>query len=179
MLIALLRGVNVGGNKKVPMAELREIVTEVGCQDVRSYIQSGNLVFSARLAPAAAEVAIEEGIAKRFGFRVEVVVRTSGAWRVYARGTPFAEAQTARPHRLHLGLSKRPPKSDAAARLREYAKADEQIAIVGDAVWIDFANGVGTSKLTPAVIDRAVGSTVTARNWRTVQKLWEMAGAIA
>lgn len=177
-LVALLRGVNVGGNKKVPMSELRDIVTRLGCVRVQTYIQSGNLVFSTPIAPSAAELALEQGIRRRFGFAVDVVIRTGAAWRAYAAGTPFADAQSERPHLLHLGLSKRPPKPDAADKLREYARSGERIEILDDAIWIDFGGSVASSKLTPAVLDRVVGSTVTARNWRTVLKLGEMSAAI-
>src|SRR5207237_9857513 len=95
----------------------------------------------------------------------------------YAAGTPFREAQVARPNRVLLALSKCPPNPDAAGQLCALAKAGEQIQIVGDALWIDFHDGIGTSKLNPAVLDRAVGSTVTARNWTTVQKLAELLDA--
>lgn len=177
--IALLRGINVGGHKKVPMTELRDIASRLGWDGVQSYIQSGNLVFSAGVTQSVAELALERSILKCFGFAVDVVVRTSDAWQVYAAGSPFVEAQEERPHLLHLGLSKRPPQPDAIETLRRYAAAGEKIEIVDDVIWIDFASGVARSKLTPGVLDRAVGSTVTARNWRTVRKLAEMAGAIA
>ena len=177
--IALLRGINVGGNKKIPMAELREIAGLLGWDNVQSYIQSGNLVFSASVIPSVVELALERTIQERFGFAVDVVVRTSGAWQAYAAGSPFGKAEEERPHLLHLGLSKRPPKPDAVETLRRYAAAGERVEVFDDAIWIDFAGGVARSRLTPAVLDRAVGSTVTARNWRTVQKLGEMARAIA
>jgi uncharacterized protein (DUF1697 family) len=178
-LIALLRGINVGGNKKVPMSELRELATGIGCHRVESYIQSGNLVFSTSIAPNALEIALEQSIRQTFGFSVDVVVRTGADWRGYAARTPFADAQKERPSRVLLGLSKRPPKPGAEIMLREVAKSGERIEIVEDAIWIDFLDGIGSSKLTPAVIDRAVGSSVTARNWSTVQKLDEMARALA
>jgi uncharacterized protein (DUF1697 family) len=172
--VALLRGINVGGNKRVPMAELRTLATELGWQQVETYIQSGNLVFVSSGSSAASEEALEKAIAAHFGFRVEVIVRSAAAWQGYAVGTPFPDAQAARPNRLLLGLSKHPPKPEAAERLRAYAKAGERLQVVGDALWIDFADGIGPSKLSPAVLDRAVGSTVTARNWRTVQTLAQL-----
>jgi len=172
--VALLRGINVGGHKRVPMVELRGLATSLGWQQVATFIQSGNLVFVSSGSTAALEGALEAEIVRHFGFSVEVIVRNARAWRGYASRTPFREAQVARPNRLLLALSKRPPNPDAAARLQPFAKAGEQIQLAGDALWIDFAAGIGTSKLTPAVLDRAVGSTVTARNWTTVQKLAEL-----
>ena len=128
--IALLRGINVGGHKKVPMTELRDIASRLGWDGVQSYIQSGNLVFSAGVTQSVAELALERSILKCFGFAADVVVRTSDAWQAYAAGSPFVEAQEERPHLLHLGLSKRPPQPDAIETLRRYAAAGEKIEIV-------------------------------------------------
>lgn len=178
-MVALLRGINVGGNKKVPMQVLRELASAAGLIDVATYIQSGNLVFGTTGTAAAAEVLLEKIIAKQFGFPVEVIVRTAAQWKGYAQGSPFATAQLERPNLVLLGLSKKAPLPDAAAKLRERAAHGELIEIKGDAVWIDFHGGVGVSKLTPAVLDRAVGSTVTARNFRTVQELQQRLSGIA
>ncbi|HEX2659696.1 MAG TPA: DUF1697 domain-containing protein [Polyangia bacterium] len=169
--VALLRGINVGGNKRVPMAELRALAEGLGWRQVATFIQSGNLVFVSDGSSAALEADLERELARHFGFPVEVIVRGAAAWRRYAAGTPFSDAQEARPQRVLLGLSKRPPTPDAAERLKGYCKAGERIELADDAIWIDFAAGIGKSKLSPAVLDRAVGSTVTARNWTTVQAL--------
>jgi uncharacterized protein (DUF1697 family) len=173
-LVALLRGVNVGGHKKVPMAELRDLAARLGLLRVETYIQSGNLVFLTKLTAPAVENALERAIEQNFGFTVEVVVRSAAQWLLYAAASPFPDAQAARPNHLLLGLSKRPVKAGAAAALRPYTTAGERIAVLEDAIWIDYANAMASSKLSPAVLDRCVGSTVTARNWRTLQKLAEM-----
>lgn len=173
-MIALLRGINVGGNKKVPMADLRDLATGLGCRDVQSYIQSGNLVLASARTARALETALERALEERFGFAVPVVVRGAAPWRRYAAGSPFRDAERDRPHLLHLGLSKRPPRRGAAEALRAYAKAGERIEIVGDAIWVDYRDGAARSKVTPAVLDRLVGSPVTMRNWRTVQTLAAM-----
>jgi len=177
-LVVLLRGINVGGNKRVPMVELCGLAKRLGCTHVESYIQSGNLVVVTEMAPDAFETALEKAIAKHFGFTVEVIVRGADAWRRYAAGSPFADAETERPHLLHLGVTKRKPKAGALLALAPYVKAGERLGLAGDALWIDFQAGVARSKLTPAVFDRAVGSTVTARNFRTVHKLWAMIRAL-
>lgn len=174
-MVALLRGVNVGGNRKVPMADLCAAAAHAGLSEVRSYIQSGNLVFDAgELAPEQVAGLLEDCIKKRFGFPVDLVVRTSAQWAVYAKGSPFPGAAKDRPALLQLGLSKLPLHQDAAERVRERAVFGEKIKVVGDALWIDFALSVGKSKITPAVLDKAAGSPVTMRNWNTVLKLNEM-----
>ena len=174
-MLALLRGINVGGNRKVPMKELCALAEELELKEVQSYIQSGNLTFEAgKMKPNDVCTALEASIEKHFGFSVEVLVRTASQWNKYSAKSQFPDASREHPHLLHLGLSKRPPHKDLAERLKEKALHGEKIKIIGDAIWVDFQGGVGKSKLTPAVFDRAAGSTVTLRNWNTVLKLREI-----
>jgi uncharacterized protein (DUF1697 family) len=165
--IVLLRSVNTG-KRKAPMAELT---------DVETYIQSGNLVLSSDLGAPALEGAVEKIILDNFGFSSEAMARTAAQWAVYAGGSPFPEVEAERPGYLHLCLSKRPPTADAPARLMERAKLGERVVLAGGALWIDFLGGAGHSDITPAWLDKVVGSTVTARNWNTVQRLQAMASA--
>ena len=173
-MVALLRGINVGGNKKVPMAQLRALAEKLGWRDVATYINSGNLVFTAAGAPQALAQKLEAALGKEFGFDVAVIVRTGADWKRYAAGGAFADAEQQRPKALHLALSASVPPGSVSKDLQAFCRAGERVAVRGDALWIDFAGGVGTSKLTPAVLDRCVGSPVTARNWRTVQELAAM-----
>jgi uncharacterized protein (DUF1697 family) len=172
--VILLRSVNTG-KRKAPMAELREACREDGFADVQTYIQSGNLVLTTPLAAGALEQTIEKIVLDNFGFVSEAMVRTAAQWSAYAAGSPFPEVEAERPGNLHLCLSKRPPGADAAERLMQRAKLNERVVLAGDAVWIDFAGGAGHSEITPAFLDKVVGSTVTARNWNTVQRLQVMA----
>ena len=170
--VVLLRGINVGGNRKVPMADLRDACRAAGLTDVETYIQSGNIVFSAKNA-ADAEAAIESIVEKLCGFAVEAIARSATQWAVYAKGSPFADADE-RGNIVHLGLSKRPPADGIAASLEARGKHGEKVVLKGDAIWIDFAEGVRDTKITHAALDKAAGSTVTMRNWRTVLKIAEM-----
>lgn len=171
--VALLRAVNVGG-RKVPMADLRKVAEGLGFSEVETYIQSGNLVFAGKGAAAAVEAKLEAAIAAEFGIEVPVIARTAEQWRAYLKvPEAFADAE---PNRLLLGLAKNAPRKDAAKALAEKAKGGERVEVVGDAVWFHYPEGVGRSKLTPALIDRAVGSPLTARNLNTVRKLAELAG---
>jgi uncharacterized protein (DUF1697 family) len=120
------------------------------------------------------EAELEKAIERRFGFPVPVIVRTARAWRRFERGSPFPDAERERPNVLHLGLCKRPPKRGALEALAERATQGERIVIDGGALWIDFLVGVARSKITPALLDRAVGSPVTLRNFRSVTKLGEL-----
>jgi uncharacterized protein (DUF1697 family) len=175
-MVALLRAVNVGG-RKLPMAELRALCAELGLDDVATYIQSGNVVFTAAGRPAAIEARLEAAIAERFGFAVPVIVRTAAQWAHYPAGNPFAQAAKDEPNRLMLLLSKQPPAPDAEAAIQARAIAGERVKRAGDALWFHYPEGAGTSKLTPSLIDRAVGSPATARNHNTVLKLRDMLDA--
>lgn len=182
--LALLRGINVGGRNVVPMAGLREVCEGLGWGEVRTYIQSGNVVFRAPGSRkggggAGLESALERGLEERFGLSISVVVRPAAAWARYVEGNPFREASTREPNLVMLCLSKAPPRPDAAEVLRGRAADGERVEVVGDAVWIHVPTGAGRSKLaSPAVLDRAVGSAVTARNWRTVVAIGEMAAGV-
>lgn len=177
--IALLRGVNVGGNKKVPMAQLRVLAQRLGWSRVATWLQSGNLVFVGDGDPARDEAQLEQAIELHFGFAVPVLVRTATAWRAAAARCPFAAAAAARPKLVHLGCAKRQPAAGAAQALLPYCTDGERVAIRGEAIWIDYAHGVARSKLTPAVLDRVVGSTVTLRNMTTVAAIGDLLTAAA
>ncbi|HEX5054232.1 MAG TPA: DUF1697 domain-containing protein [Planctomycetota bacterium] len=172
--VALLRGINVGGNKKVPMAELRELAEGLGWQRVATYIQSGNVVFCAKGSVSVLEERLEQAIERHFGFAVPVIVVAGSQWAAFAARSPFAAAETERPNLLHLGVAKAAPRADAAKALSPYCTNGERVVIRGGAIWIDFPEGVGRSKVTPAVLDRTIGSTVTLRNWKTVQQIAAM-----
>jgi len=174
--LALLRGINVGGNKKVPMAELRALAEGLGHSEVATYIQSGNLVFTASGTAAKHETALERALAKHFGFPVETLVRDAKAWSTLIAANPLAKLAEKDPAHILVGLAKAPLRKEVLAELRERARGSERVELAGGALWLHYADGVARSKLTPAVLDRAAGSTVTARNWRTVQELARMLG---
>ena len=171
--VGLLRAVNVGG-RKLPMAELRDLCAGLGWREVATYIQSGNLLFEASGRAEALERALEEAIEARFAMAVPAIVRSAGDWARYAPSNPFPKAAEDEPNRLMLMLSKKPPAAGAVEALRERARDGERIAAAGDAIWIHYPAGAGTSRLSPSLIDRLIGSPATARNYRTVVKLGEM-----
>jgi len=174
--IALLRGINVGGHNKIPMAELQKICADIGWQNVDTYIQSGNILFSAEGTISGLEKQLTEAIAGHFGHRTQVLVRPAAAWPLYIELNPFPEASQAEPNRVMLALTKKPLAADAAEKLGEYAASGESIAQRTDSLWIHYAAGSAGSKITSALLDRLAGSPVTTRNWRTVLKINEMIG---
>jgi len=174
-LVALLRGINVGatgkGRKAVPMAELRALAEDLGWKNAQTYIQSGNLVFDASTAAATAEQKLTAAIADHFGFDVPVIVRPLEDL-VRAEGEcPFAAAADERPNLVHIGFAKEKVVKSAVAACIDYCTNGERVAVKGQFIWSDCPNGVGRSKLTPAVLDRAFGSPVTMRNVKTLRAL--------
>jgi uncharacterized protein (DUF1697 family) len=172
-MVALLRAVNVGG-RKLPMADFRTQVAELGWENVATYIQSGNLVFDADCSPAEAEAAIEALIRAQYGYEAPAIVRTRDQWAGYPGGNPFPDAARDTPNFLLMLVAKERLKPDSAEVIQARASAGEQVRKVGETLWIHFPEGSGTSKITPAIMDKAMGSTATSRNYRTVCTLLDM-----
>ena len=171
--VALLRAVNVG-NRKVPMADLRALAGELGFGTPQTFIASGNLLFDMAGEAAGAEARLERALEARFGFAVPVLVRTAEQWPALLATCPFGDAAAERPNLLMIGFPKAALAADAAAALAARATGGERVTSSGGALWFDFADGSARSTLTPAAIDRAAGSPVTTRNWRTAVTLGEM-----
>ncbi|MEL6430680.1 MAG: DUF1697 domain-containing protein [Planctomycetota bacterium] len=177
--VALLRGINVGGNRKVPMARLRALAEGLGYGNPRTYVNSGNLVLEATASPAKVEAALEAAIEAEFGFEVPVAVRTVQELVKVRDACPYPDEAEERGNLVHAGFAKGKLERPAAAAAEEHAGSEERVAFVGRgrsaALWVDYAGGVARSKLTPAVLDRAAGGSVTMRNARTLAKLIELA----
>lgn len=176
--IALLRGVNVGGRARVPMADLRELAEQLGFQEPHTYIQSGNLLFRAKGKPGDLEEELERGIRARFGVVTPVLVRPAAEWRRYLSRNPFPEESKATAKLVTIALSKQLPAEGAAEEIERRGRDGERAALAGGTLWVYYPQGIGRSKLTPAMLDRAAGSPVTTRNWSTVQKLGELLEAV-
>jgi len=174
-MIALLAGINVGGNRKVPMADLRALATKLGYSQVETYIASGNLVFRTTQTPVECEVALEAAIEKKLGFFVDVVVRTAAEWSALAKLDPLAPLSATQGSLAYLLLTKKPHLPTAVKAIRERAAAGERVEERPGALFIHYPKGAGTTKLSPAFLDKAAGSKVTARNWNTVLALEAMA----
>jgi uncharacterized protein (DUF1697 family) len=173
--IALLRGINVGGNRKIHMADLRELFAAAGCDDVTSYIQSGNIVFS---HPSGASdrlaVDLQQRIEAGTGFDVPVVLRTAKAWEGVVASNPYPDAE---PLALHVVFLAKTPAPEAVAAFDAGRFAPEEFTVVGREVYLHLPGGIGRAKLPPALpLIRGVG---TARNWRTVLKLAELSADLA
>lgn len=174
--VALLRGINVGGKNKLPMKDLAELLTEIGCHGVQTYIQSGNALFDAPTRVAkTVPTALSERIAARFKLTVPVVLRTSAELASVARSNPFLRAggQT---DLLHVMFLAEVPSPERVASLDPQRSAPDAFALRGRDLYLSLPNGAGNTKLTNAYFDSKLATVSTGRNWRTVLKLVELCG---
>jgi uncharacterized protein (DUF1697 family) len=167
-VVALLRAVNVGG-RKVPMVELRALVESLGFDDVRTYIQSGNVLFSAPRTPKPG--LLEQAIEERFGLSVDVVVRSGADLRRALERDPFPDADRSK---LHIGFMAKRPAASAVSALDPDAFLPERFAIVGRELYLHLPGGMARTKL-PGYVLRRLAVPTTLRNWNTVTKLAELA----
>ena len=178
--VALLRGVNVGGKRKVSMAELQAALVGMGYADVRTLLNSGNAVFRTdrEITPAALETQLATEAERRLGLRTEFHVRTAAEWRALIEANPLPEAAARSPGHLVVLCMKTAPTAAAVEVLRAANPGPEIIRADGRQLYIDYStHGIGESKLTPALMDRKLGTPGTGRNWNTVLKLAALAGA--
>ncbi len=172
--LALLRGINVGGKNKLPMSALAEMFEAAGCKDVRTYIQSGNVIFNAS-AHVSARVSerVTTQIAERFGFRVPVVVRTIEQLRETFTNNPFL-VSGADEKALHVMFLAGTPSPAAIDKLDPDRSPGDAFVVRDHTVYLHLPRDVAGSKLTNAYFDSKLATISTSRNWRTVTALLEL-----
>ncbi len=169
--LALLRAINVGG-KTLPMKALAELFAAAGCRNVRTYIQSGNVLFDANAALAAkVPGAVADAIRKRFGFEAPVVVRSLSEMEQVVKANPFKAPGDTSHHVMFLADE---PDAKSAGALDPKRSPGDSFRVVGREVYLHLPNGAGRSKLTVGWFDSKLRTVSTARNWRTVCTLLEM-----
>jgi len=166
-VVALIRGVNVGG-RKLPMAGLRELAESLGYDDVRTYIQSGNLLFRTAKRPRPAE--LEGAIEERFGLAVDVILRSPADLARIVERNPFPRAEVSK---LHVGFMAAKPAAAVLAALDGEPFLPDEFAVVGSELYLHLPGGMGRAKLPDYVVRRLKVPT-TVRNWNTVTKLVEL-----
>ena len=165
--IALFRGINVGGNNIIPMKELTSLMSEHGYTDVKTYIQSGNVVFNANHEP---DSEIGELVERKFGFKPEVLILSRSDLIQAIESNPYSPAEG---KHCHFGFCKSFPKTANITKLRELKTDSEQFCVKGSVFYLHAPDGIGRSKLA-AKAEACLGVPVTSRNLNTVNKLSEM-----
>jgi uncharacterized protein (DUF1697 family) len=172
--VALLRGINVGGHRRISMTALRELAESLGHESVETYVQSGNVLFeSGARGEERLEQGFERAIADQLGHEVRVMVRSRSHLERIVEQNPFAD-RNPEPKQLHVVfLSDKPPASRLKA-LEDGEYAPDEVAARGRDIYCYLPNGSGRANLTNAILEKALGVPGTMRNWRTVTTLADM-----
>ena len=177
--IALLRGINVGGHNRLPMVLLAAMFEDAGCQEVRTYIQSGNVVFRAP-SSAAQQIrwTVQAKLAAITERRIPIILRTGEELQKIVEENPF---QSTEPGfgAVHVGFLVNHPPSERIASLDPDRSPPDMFAVRGSEIYLQLPNGMARTRLTNVYFDTILGTPVTFRNWRTVQSLLKMTRAFA
>jgi uncharacterized protein (DUF1697 family) len=172
--VSLLRGINLGPHKRIAMADLRRVYEDLGCESVRTYIASGNVVFeNSRSGRKPLARALEQAVESELGVSSLVVLRSFAEIRKLARLRPFGE-DTAN---VYVTFLPEKPKAAAVRLLQEAETGPDEVQVVGPDVFIRYPNGLANATLSGTFLDKTLGVPGTNRNWRTVAKLAELTGS--
>jgi uncharacterized protein (DUF1697 family) len=176
--VALLRGINVGGHKIVKMDALRKAFDGLGCADVATYVQSGNVVFKSS-AKTSEDLAnkIQAMLLRKFGMSVPVIVRTGEEIGEVAENNPFLKESGIDPDKLHVTFLSHRPRKAAAKGLDAISAGADQFRCCGQEIYLYCPNGFAGTKLSINAFEKVLSVGATTRNWNTVNKLYEMARA--
>ena len=171
--IALLRGINVGGRNKLPMKELKNVLAQLGLQNIKTYIQSGNVIFDSDTAERdTLAQQITEGINNSHGFAPRIMILTLDELETAVAQNPYPQA-TAEPKTLHLYFLATEAPHPNWAKLEERRSKNEQFTLIDKVFYLHAPDGIGRSKLAEQ-IEKALGVPTTARNWRSVTKILDL-----
>jgi uncharacterized protein (DUF1697 family) len=168
-----LRGINLGARNRIGMPALREVLESAGFENVRTYLQSGNVVLSSSASPDRVARTCEQQITSAFGLEIPVVVRTRAELRKVVQRNPLG-AVAVNPKRYQVSFMRAKPDADVLRKLEKAVVAPEQFVVVGRELYAWHPKGVARSRLWALLAGRGLGVTATARNWTTVTKLLEL-----
>jgi uncharacterized protein (DUF1697 family) len=172
-MLALIRGINVGGRFRLPMAELRSALSDAGFVDARTHLQSGNLLITPRSDPNRLAKMLEQTIEEWFGLTVRVITRTRNELEGIIDRNPFLEAGM-NPSSVHTVFLESDPPAKKVADLDPDRSPPDRFSLSGKEIYLHYPQGSGRSKLKLAYFERSLGVAGTARNWNTVTTLLEL-----
>jgi uncharacterized protein (DUF1697 family) len=171
----MLRGINVGGQKKIQMDRLRESFEALGFEQVKTYVQSGNVIFKAKSgSPLRLSKKVEGQILKDFGFSISVILRTSHEMGQTIRNNPFVKEKGIDLSKLHVTFLASCPNKATVQKLEALAAEPDQFCYSGKEVYLYCPNGYGRTKLSNNALERVLSVCATTRNWRTANKLFAL-----
>ncbi len=174
--ISLLRGINVSGQKKVVMSDLKTLYEALGFQNVVTYIQSGNVIFEATSkSKTNVKDHIEQAIKKNYSFHVPVEIRTKSELEAITENIPFRSINVSEDGtKVLVTFLSRRPTAVKVGELQQYVVAPEKLVVKGTEVYLYCPNGYGTSKLSNNFLEQKLGVEATTRNWKSVLKLYDL-----
>src|SRR6478672_7806019 len=173
--IAMLRGINVGPHKRMKMEKLRSSCDALGFAKVKTYIQSGNLVFQApKLSSAAAAKKVETQIVKDFGFSADVISRTAEEMKKVVEGNPLLREPGIDTSKFHVVFLAEAPSPEAIKKVEVLTLSPDKVRHSGKEIYFYFPNGVSGSSIWKHNLDRVMSVSGTMRNWNTVNTLYKM-----
>jgi uncharacterized protein (DUF1697 family) len=174
--IGVLRAINLGSHNRIAMADLRAMLEKVGCEDPKTLIVSGNVVFrNASTSCDKVEKMLEAASTRHLGVTTDYFVRSAKQWNAIIAANPFPKEAKSDPGHLIMMCLRDAPAAAQVKALQAAIKGREKVAVGGKHAYFVYPDGVGRSKLTIAMIEKAFGTRGTARNWNTVLKLGELA----
>lgn len=177
--ISMLRGINVGAHKRIKMEKLRSSCEALGFEKVRTFIQSGNVIFEAeKVSPTAISETIEKQILSDFGFSVDVISRTRDELAKIIRNNPLLKEKGLDPSKLHIAFLSEAPELAALKKLELLTLPPDRLRYLGKQIYLYFPNGVSGSSLWKHPLDRVLSVTSTMRNWNTVNQLCDIAAGL-
>jgi uncharacterized protein (DUF1697 family) len=174
VFVAFLRAINLGKQRRVPMAQLRTLLAAAGYDDVTTHLQSGNVVLAGRARGArSVETSIEEMLRAEFGFDVDVMVRTAGELAKVVKTNPLLGPRVSAAT-LHVAFLKSRPTTAAVRALAGHESGRDEFVLRGREIYLKYPNGVAGSKMSAPVFERALETRATVRTWRVVTRLREL-----
>ncbi|HYV95393.1 MAG TPA: DUF1697 domain-containing protein [Chitinophagales bacterium] len=174
--VSILRGINVSGHRKIPMAELKLLYSELKLKNISTYIQSGNVVFSAdKINSKALAKSIEQKILEKYNFDVPVIIRTIDEIQSTLNNNPFLKEKKIEIDKLHVTFLADQPDKENLEKLKSYHYEPDRFIITGKEVYLYCPNGYGNTKLSNNFFESKLKITATTRNWRTVNELLKIA----
>jgi uncharacterized protein (DUF1697 family) len=173
---AFLRAINLGSRNKISMPDLRQLFEDLGAEDVRTHVQSGNVAFRHKeRSPATLVTAIQERISSELGHDIKVLLRTKAELAKVVGGTPFAKQSD--PTKVHVTFLVDRPDPERVAGIDPSKYEPDEFEVIGREVHLHCPNGYGRSKLSNAFLEKKLAQAGTTRNWKTVTTMAEMTGS--
>lgn len=176
--ISILRGINVSGQKKILMADLKDLFTGLGFTNVLTYIQSGNVIFETNVKnKTELNVIIEKAIKEKYNFNVPLIIRTNKEINSIIKAFPFESVDLSKDEsKVAVAFLDSIPAQENVTALLTYVKEPERLGVIGKNVYLYCPNGFGRTKLSNNFIEKKLNIIATSRNWKSVNKLFELSG---